>query len=160
MSLKTNNTATAEMMIRQPISEVFEAFVNPEITTKFWFTKSTEKLEVGKQVDWIWEMYQLTVPVWVKAIQANQRILIEWGTDDQKSTVEWSFKSLTPTKTFVKITNTNLLGTGTDLTNKRIDSTGGFTMVLAGLKAWLEHGIELNLIGDKFPKELMENNDG
>ncbi len=84
---KQNNTATAEMMIRKPIAEVFEAFIDPAITTKFWFTKSTGKLEVGKQVDWIWEMYQLTVRVWVK------------------------------------------------------------------------DGIELNLIGDKFPKELMESND-
>jgi len=51
--------------------------------------------------------------------------------------------------------NADLQGTGDELTDRRIDSTGGFTMVLAGLKAWLEHGIELNLIGDKFPKELM-----
>jgi hypothetical protein len=29
---------------------------------------------------------------------------------------------------------------------------GGFTMVLAGLKALLEHGIELNLVGDHHPE--------
>jgi hypothetical protein len=29
--------------------------------------------------------------------------------------------------------------------------------VLAGLKALLEHGIELNLIGDAFPKALNEH---
>ncbi len=159
MSIEINNTATAEMMIRKPISEVFDAFINPEITTKFWFTKSTGKLEVGKQIDWIWEMYHLTVPVLVKTIEPNQRIFIEWGTGEHKSTVAWSFKTLAPAKTFVKITNADLQGIGADLTNQRIDSTGGFTMVLAGLKAWLEHGIELNLVGDKFPKELMENND-
>ena len=38
-----NNTATAEMMIRKPISEVFEAFIDPAITTKFictiWFAQ-------------------------------------------------------------------------------------------------------------------------
>jgi hypothetical protein len=32
-----------------------------------------------------------------------------------------------------------------------IDSKGGFTIVLAGLKAWLEHGIALNLVADQFP---------
>lgn len=42
--------AKAEMLIRKPIAEVFEAFINPEITTKFWFTKSTGRLEAGKQV--------------------------------------------------------------------------------------------------------------
>jgi hypothetical protein len=31
------------------------------------------------------------------------------------------------------------------------DSTEGFTIVLAGLKAWLEFGIRLNLVADRFP---------
>jgi hypothetical protein len=62
---------------------------------------------------------------------------------------------LTPSKTFVTITNHNFKGVGDELISQIRDSTGGFTIVLAGLKAWLEHGIELNLIGDKFPVELM-----
>jgi uncharacterized protein YndB with AHSA1/START domain len=33
--------ATAEMLIRRPVPEVFEAFVNPAITSKFWFTKGS-----------------------------------------------------------------------------------------------------------------------
>ena len=32
------------------------ALFNPDITAKFWFSKSTGKLEVGKQVHWEWEM--------------------------------------------------------------------------------------------------------
>ena len=149
----TPSTAKAEMLIRRPISEVFEAFVNPEVTTKFWFTKSTGPLEEGKRVDWIWEMYQLTVPVFVKNIIINERILIEWGTGEHLSKAEWTFKSLGPSKTFVEIKNYDFKGTALEVTNKVIDSTGGFTMVVAGLKAWLEHGVELNLVRDKFPME-------
>jgi len=98
-------------------------------------------------------MYQLTVPVLVKKVVVNERILIEWGAGEHLSTVEWTFKSLGSSKTFVEITNFDFKGTEEEITNKVIDSTGGFTMVVAGLKAWLEHGIELNLIGDKFPSE-------
>ncbi len=29
------------MLIRKPVAEVFEAFVNPDITSKFWFTKGS-----------------------------------------------------------------------------------------------------------------------
>jgi uncharacterized protein YndB with AHSA1/START domain len=32
--------AKAGMRIRKPAVEVFDAFVNPDIKTKFWFTKS------------------------------------------------------------------------------------------------------------------------
>ena len=42
--------AKTGMLIRRPVADVFEAFINPEITTKFWFTKSSGKLETGKQV--------------------------------------------------------------------------------------------------------------
>ena len=32
-----------------------------------------------------------------------------------------------------------------------VDSTESFSLVLAGLKAWLEHGIQLKLISDRHP---------
>lgn len=67
------------MLIRKPVSEVFEAFVDPAITTRFWFTKSSGRLQEGKQIRWDWEMYNHSVEVSVKAIEANKRILIEWG---------------------------------------------------------------------------------
>jgi len=34
-------------------------------------------------------------------------------------------------------------------------SAAGFELVLAGLKAYLEHGIELNLIADRFSDLLV-----
>lgn len=150
-----NNIAKASMMIRKPIAEVFEAFINPDVTTKFWFTKSSGKLQEGKEVAWVWEMYNLTVPVKVDTIEPDCKILIEWGEGKDQSKVEWNFKPLTASKTYVEITNFDIQGTGDELANKVADSTGGFTMVVAGLKAWLEHGVELNLVGDKFPVELM-----
>jgi hypothetical protein len=34
-----------------------------------------------------------------------------------------------------------------------LDSTGGFHLVLAGAKAWLEHGIELGVVPDHLPND-------
>ncbi|WP_350290157.1 SRPBCC family protein [uncultured Croceitalea sp.] len=147
-----NNFGQATMLIRNPVSEVFDAFIDPEKTAKFWFTKSTGRLEEGKSVDWIWEMYNLSVPVEVTKITENEVIQIEWGEGSNLSSVEWTFKAIEENKTFVTITNNGLQGQGDELINNVRDSTGGFTIVLAGLKAFLEHGIELNLIEDKFPK--------
>jgi hypothetical protein len=36
------------------------------------------------------------------------------------------------------------------------DSTQGFTLTLAGLKAFLEHGVRLNLTADRYPKGIDE----
>lgn len=157
MSTKPNHSSKSEMLIRKPISEVFEAFIHPEITTKFWFTHSSGKLTEGAKIDWSWEMYSLTVPVLVKNIQFNKEIIIEWGEGEHNSTVRWNFTSLSESKTFVEIRNDDFQGSDEEIIHKVIDSTGGFTIVLAGLKAWLEYNVELNLIADKFPKELMDN---
>src|SRR6266498_2607134 len=81
----------AEMLIRKPIAEVFEAFINPEVTSKFWFTKGSGRLEVGKPVQWDWEMYDASSQVTVKAIEQNKRILIEWSGYGTPTTVEWTF---------------------------------------------------------------------
>jgi uncharacterized protein YndB with AHSA1/START domain len=79
------------MLIRRRAGEVFEAFVNPDITTKFWFTKGSGRLEVGKQVEWAWEMYNISVPVTAKVIEPNTRIVIEWKGYGVRTTVEWMF---------------------------------------------------------------------
>jgi uncharacterized protein YndB with AHSA1/START domain len=71
--------AKAEMLIRKPTAQVFQAFINPEITRKFWFTKSTGRLEAGKHITWTWEMYDVSIEVDVKEVEPNKRILIEWG---------------------------------------------------------------------------------
>ena len=71
-------TMKTGMLIRKPAAEVFEAFVNPAITTKFWFTRSSGRLEAGKQVHWAWEMYDISIPVTAKVIEPHRRIVIEW----------------------------------------------------------------------------------
>jgi len=149
--------AKAAMLIRRPVADVFEAFVNPDITSQFWFTKGSGRLEAGKQVQWDWEMYGFSIQITVKSIEPNKRIMIEWPGYGSPSTVEWIFTSWKEGTTFVSITNAGLSGDGDQLVKQAIDSTGGFSWVLAGLKALLEHNVRLNLVADRFPKGLEEH---
>lgn len=145
-------TVETQMLIRKPVSTVFRAFIDPEITTQFWFTKSSGPLETGKTVKWEWEMYGASANVFVKEIIENKKISIEWG--DPVTTVDYEFTPLADNTTYVVIKNYGFKETGDALIEAIKDNTGGFTTVLDGLKAYLEHGIRLNLIGDKFPKEV------
>jgi uncharacterized protein YndB with AHSA1/START domain len=145
------------MLIRKPVAEVFEAFVNPNITTKFWFTKSSGTLEAGKQVQWDWEMYGISAPVTAKIIEPNKRILIEWPGYSGLTTVEWIFSPQEDAATFVAITESGFTGDGDELVKQVTGSTQGFSLVLAGLKAFLEHNISLNLVADRFPKGIAEH---
>ena len=144
--------AKAEMLIRKPVSEVFEAFVNPIITSNFWFTKGSDRLQAGKQIRWDWEMYDHSVQVTVKAIEVNRRILVEWEAYGTPTTVEWVFTSRPDRTTFVSVTNAGFGGDGDEVVKQTLDSTEGFALVLAGAKAFLEHNINLNLIADRFPE--------
>jgi len=147
-------TTDTGMLIRRPAAEVFEAFVDPEITTKFWFTKGSGRLEAGKQVQWDWEMYGISIPVTAKAVEPNQRIVIEWPGYGGLTTVEWTFAPREDGTTFVSITESGFTGDGDQLVKQVTGSTQGFTLVLAGLKALLEHDVKLNLVADRFPKGI------
>ena len=72
-------TAKVSMMIRKPVTEVFRAFVDPDITTKFWFTSSTGRLDERQQVRWDWEMYGVHSDVDVVELEPNERIVITWS---------------------------------------------------------------------------------
>lgn len=138
----------AGMLIRKPVKEVFEAFVDPEITTKFWFTKSSGRLDEGKYIRWEWEMYGVWDDIVVKKIEHNKRIVLE---SSDKTIIEWIFTSRTDNETFVTITSSGFAGNGDEIVDQAIDSMGGYTMVLCGIKAFLEYNIELNLVSDKAP---------
>jgi uncharacterized protein YndB with AHSA1/START domain len=143
-----------QMLIRKPVAEVFEAFIDPEITKNFWFTKGSGRLEVNKKLTWEWEMYKVSTIVVAKEILKNRKITIEWGKPSKM--VEFKFKPMSDDSTFVIITECGYNQTGDDLLKAIKDSTGGFTTVLDGLKAYLEHNINLNLIADKYPKKVTE----
>lgn len=156
MNLEKAPVAKTEMLIRRPVSEVFEAFVDPAITSRFWFTKGNGRLEAGKEVQWDWEMYNFSVQAKVREVERNKRIVVEWGAYDDLSTIEWVFTARPDNTTFVSITNSGFTGTGDEIVKKALDSTEGFTFVLAGLKALLEHNVELNLVKDRFPADAAE----
>lgn len=147
-TLQRAPVAKAEMLVRRPVADVYGAFVDPAITSRFWFTKSSGRLEAGKRVRWEWEMYGAADDVVVQELVPNERIRVAFSDGTE---AEWTFTARAATETMVTITNTGFTGTGDELVDRAVDAMGGFTIVLCGAKAWLEHGIALNLVGDKAP---------
>ncbi len=146
--------AKTAMLIRKPVAEVFEAFIDPAITSRFWFTKGSGRLEPGKQIQWDWEMYHASSQAIVKAVEQNKRILVEWSGYGTPTLIEWTFTARPDNTTFVMLTNSGFSGDADEVVKQAISSTEGFTFVLAGLKALLEHNIILNLVLDRFPEGL------
>lgn len=56
-------TAKTGLQIQKPISEVFEAIVNPEHLTKYFISYSSGTLESGTKVHWEFEDFPGMFPV-------------------------------------------------------------------------------------------------
>lgn len=150
-------TMRTQMLIRRPAQEVFEAFVDPAITTKFWFTRSTGRLVPGADVQWEWEMYNVSADVRVKEVQQNSRLVLEWGGEETGfTTVGWRFFPQKDDTTFVTIAESGFSGDGDQIVASAINSMGGFSFLLAAAKAHLEHNIILTLTADHAPKDVEE----
>jgi len=150
----TGPVAKAGMLIRRPAGAVFEAFADPAVTARFWFSKGSGRLESGARVRWEWEMYGAGSNVVVKEIEPGRRILIDW--DEPATQVEWTFEARGPDRTWVAVENRGFRGDAQARVARALDSTGGFALVLAGAKIWLEHGIEPGFVLDRHPDGVVE----
>ena len=74
MMLSRSPVANTGTLIRRPVEDVFEAIVNPEITSKFWFSKGSGRLETGKAVRWEWQSHAVSIEVKAKAIEPNRLV--------------------------------------------------------------------------------------
>jgi uncharacterized protein YndB with AHSA1/START domain len=143
------------MLIRRQVGEVFRAFTDPVEVTKFWFSRSSGPLTSGATVRWDWEPYGVSAEVKVLEFEPDRRILTEWPGASGPTTVEYLFVAQPDGTTWVQVTERGFASTGDELVREVADSTQGFTLVLAGMKAWCEHGLELGLIWDRYPAGLV-----
>jgi hypothetical protein len=93
----------------------------------------------------------------VKAVEVDKRILVEWNGPENPTMVEWTFEDKGNDSTFVVVKNWGFTGAADKVVAQALDSTGGFTFVLAGLKVFLEHAIEPNFVLDHAPDALVED---
>ncbi|QDK70600.1 SRPBCC domain-containing protein [Lactococcus protaetiae] len=144
------------MEISAPASEIFDAFVNPEKIGNFWFSNSSERWEKGKTIILSYEEFEANVPIQVMDIRENSRILLTWGPISDERAVTISFMQVDE-KTIVEVkevgfqeyerllTDPVLAEVRTyeyeEIINNLMGGKGGWTFVLACLKAYLENGV-------------------
>jgi len=145
----TAPTVEVSTLIRRPPAEVFAAFVDPALTARFWFTKSSGMLTPGATAQWEWEMYGVADTVRVKEFEDARLLVLGWASDEDLTT-EFRF---VPREegTVVTVAESGFTGTPDEAMTYVAGSTGGYTTALCGAKALLEHGIELGAVRDKFP---------
>lgn len=137
--------AGAKMPIRRPAAEVFSAFVQPDLITKFWLKSTAGPLAQGAQVEWQFMVPGATERVRVTAFDAPRRIAFSWlegGLD-----VDMNFLAEQKDFTVFSVEVRGFQGEGA--MEQVVNATEGFSIVLCDLKVFLETGRPANLVKDK-----------
>ncbi|MBT8077348.1 MAG: SRPBCC domain-containing protein [Gammaproteobacteria bacterium] len=149
--MKTENlSAIARIRIRRPPQDVFAAFADPEKMSQYWFTRRDDGLEPGESVSWFVgsEPDAFAIDVRVKELDRPHRIRIDWGADGKYSQVIWTFEPTEDGHTILSVQETGFTGSRDEVLARALDSTGGFNQVVVAAKAFIEHGVALNVVAD------------
>jgi uncharacterized protein YndB with AHSA1/START domain len=138
--------AKVNMLVRRPPAEVFDAFVRPEILTKFWLSRASGPLEPGKTVTWEFMVPGASAETYVAEMVRDRLIRISW---DDGTTVSFTFEPYSDGGTRVEVVNGGFSGNAEEVMEAALEATQGFTIVLCDLKATLEHGQSLGFVRDK-----------
>ena len=143
-----NITANAQILIHRPAAAVFEAFADPDIMTKFWFPRATGRLETGNEVKWYVGTGDDAFEIMVRVTSAIKPVSIDlhWGDGETFTEVTWTFESTSETTTVLRIQERGF--SGDNAVAAALGSTGGFNQVVVAAKAFLEHGVAINIVKD------------
>lgn len=131
------------LRIAKPMSEVFEAIVDPEKMSHYFISKSTGRMEEGAVLQWNFPEMEMSFPIEVKKILPNRLVSYTWGSPDGSETlVEIRLKAVSDNITFVEITEGEKAPSQESIEWLQ-RNTEGWANFLACLKAYLEYGINL-----------------
>lgn len=141
----TTPLVDVELLVRKPAAEVWQAFADPEQMTRFWLGGASGPMEPGAELHWVFKVAGAEADVLVAAAEPGR--LLDWNWDDGQR-VRATFDERND-GTLVRIRVSGF--TGDEAAANAVDASSGFTLVLASLKQYLEHGVEGDLMYDRFP---------
>ncbi|WP_421385060.1 SRPBCC family protein [Bacillus salacetis] len=131
---------TTSMKILMPSSEVFEALVNPEQMSNYWFSSGTGKIEEGKSITWRYEEYNAEGNVNILEVQRPYKIMFTWGDPRQPTTVTITLKEQEKDTTIIRVTESGFTEAPGEI-EKMLGQKEGWVYMLTCLKAYLENGV-------------------
>ena len=130
------------LQILKPVNEVFEAIVDPDIMSNYFISKSSGKMEEGKQIKWQFPEFDMEFPIRIDKIESNKYISYYWDMDGIELLIEMTLTSKENNSTVVTITEKSRNNDEAGI-KWLMGNTEGWANFLACLKAYLEYGINL-----------------
>lgn len=139
------------IQILKSVNEVFEAIVNPSKMSIYFISKSTGRMEEGRQLKWQFPEFEMEFPIRIGKIEKDKYISFYWALDGIELLVEITLTSIDNTATIVTITEKSRKNDEAGIKWLK-GNTEGWANFLACLKAYLEYGINLRKGAFEFKK--------
>lgn len=146
------------MIVGKPVHEVFEAVADPKQLSSYFTTGgASSRLETGKTVTWDFHDFPGAFPVEVDEVVPDERIVFRWEAAEGQQVADGEIQinpagyqtivtmSFTPAddgRTLVEIEEKGWRESEGGL-EASYGNCMGWSQMLAALKAWVEHGINL-----------------
>lgn len=135
--------------ISKPRREVYEAVADPQQLSKYFTTGGAKgRMETGSTVTWDFHDFPGAFPVEVVEAVQDEKLVFRWGGNDlvggeTRATVTFEFSDVDQgARTKVMITEAAWQATDNGA-KAAFGNCEGWTGMLAAMKCWLEHGINL-----------------
>jgi uncharacterized protein YndB with AHSA1/START domain len=128
--------------VLRPISEVFDAIVNPDKLAGFFVSSASGPLKEGATVTWHFADVGGTIPATVKKVKQNEMISFEWAASGVPAQVDIHVEAIDSNTTSVKIVE-NGWPLDKQGVARALGQTQGWTDFLCSMKAFLYTGINL-----------------
>ena len=92
------------LQIQKPAAEVFEAIADPAKMTNYFISKSTGRIEGGKNLVWNFPEFNMDVLVRVNKVELDKYISFYWDSGDKQLLVEMNLASGEDNSTLVTVT--------------------------------------------------------
>lgn len=126
------------MRILKPTHVVFEALVDPEKISGYWWSRGSGRLEQGKAITFWYDEYNAQVDLTMVAVEANRQIVFRWPNGH---TVTMRLQAIEPASTVVEVTEVGWDEADPGLIPALLDNKEGWVYMLTCLKAYLEFGV-------------------
>lgn len=130
------------LQILRPAHNVFEAIVDPVKMSNYFISKSSGRMEEGREVIWKFPEFDFEFPVRVGKIEKDKYISYRWDYENTELSVEITLTPRGPDAVLVTITEKGMNNDAEGIKWLK-GNTEGWANFLACLKAWLEYGINL-----------------
>ena len=146
----TSNNKIVKVAIRidAPASDVLSAFTDADKMSQFWFHRGDDGMKQGDPATFILGAGEDAFSFDVAVIELDfpNKLVIEWqGPDGHNTQVTWTCAEAEGS-TILTIEESGFIGNDENITERIIDSTGGFSQVIVAAKALIEHGVSVNVV--------------